>query len=227
MEPLNVHTAPSRTSPTLHRIQEGQSVSVVGHKLVTDNGRAEDWSLIVLPGEIAGWVLTRRLFMSIPDEVAQYAEGHRIMAYFPLGEVQDGNQRRHNWLWATLARGGQPYEFDGLRLFVWNSRRKRYETAFITRNLTGYYPIEVFPEPDGRFRFTVVASEKSGPVTRLEYSFRNQRVRLVSRTPLAGPPVLEPPRLPPQPTGPQPSSSILQRWMRYFARRLGSGGKQE
>ena len=29
------------------------------------------------------------LTMSIPDEVAQYAEGHRITAYLPLGEVKE------------------------------------------------------------------------------------------------------------------------------------------
>ena len=38
----------------------------------------------------SGWVLTRRLFMSIPDEVAQYAEGKRIVSYFSLGETRDG-----------------------------------------------------------------------------------------------------------------------------------------
>jgi len=39
----------------------------------------DDWSLIRAPGGVSGWVLTRRLVMAIPDEVAQYAEGHRIV----------------------------------------------------------------------------------------------------------------------------------------------------
>lgn len=225
LEPLNMHTSPSRTAPTLHRIEEGQSVSVVGHKLMTNNGRAEDWSLVVLPGEVAGWVLTRRLFMSIPDEVAQYAEGRRIMAYFPLGEVSDGNQTRHNWLWATITRGGQPYEFDSLRVFVWSLSRRRYETVFLARNLTGYYPIEVFPEPGGGFRFTLTASEKGGPLVRLTYLLKDQRVRLVSRTPADGPPVLEPPRLAPAP-GPQLPSSLLGRWRQFLAERFRSNQKR-
>jgi len=38
----------------------------------------EDWSLVRTRDGRAGWVLTRNLRMAIPDEVAQYAEGHRI-----------------------------------------------------------------------------------------------------------------------------------------------------
>jgi hypothetical protein len=90
-------------------------------------------------------VLTRRLFMSIPDEVAQYAEGHRITSYFSLGEVEDGDQKKHNWLWTTTAGGLESYDFDSFRVFVWSLRRHRYETAYIERNLRGYLPVEVRP----------------------------------------------------------------------------------
>ena len=40
--------------------------------------------------------------MGIPDEVAQYAEGHRIVSYFALGETQDGDQKKTTWLWTTV-----------------------------------------------------------------------------------------------------------------------------
>ena len=43
----------------------------------------EDWTYIRTKDGKAGWVLSRMLTMSIPDEVAQYAEGHRITSYFP------------------------------------------------------------------------------------------------------------------------------------------------
>jgi hypothetical protein len=47
--------------------------------------RVDDWTLVrTTPGSV-GWVLTRSLIMAIPDEVAQYAEGHRITSYFSLG----------------------------------------------------------------------------------------------------------------------------------------------
>lgn len=210
-ERLNVHTSPSRSAPNIQQIQEGQAVSVVGHKLISENGRLEDWSLVVLPEEVAGWVLTRRLFMSLPDEVAQYAEGRRIMAYFPLGEVEDRGEVKKNWLWAAIAKGGQPFEFDSLRLFVWSRRRRRYETVFQKRNLRGYYPVEVAADPAGGYRFTLVAQEKDEPLARYVYLFRGEQVRLLNRTPAASPPRLEPPSPAPA-EGNRPPRSIMTRW---------------
>ncbi|MCL6544691.1 MAG: SH3 domain-containing protein [Bryobacteraceae bacterium] len=224
LAPLNVHTSPSRSAPNLAQIQEGQSVDVVAHKLIAENGLSEDWSLVVLPGEVAGWVLTRRLVMNIPDEVAQYAEGRRIMAYFPLGEVRDGQHSRHHWLWATLNRLGRPYEFDSLRLFAWSLRRKRYETAFLVRNLRGYYPIEVTPEPAGGYRFSLVASEKDGPLMRITYLWQTQRVRVLSRVPVEAPPPLEPPRL--APASAPAETSLLSRWRQFLAERLARRKRQ-
>lgn len=103
----------------------------------------DDWYLVRTPSGRSGWVLTRRVYMAIPDEVAQYAEGRRITSYFSLGTVQDGDQTRHHWLWTTIERGLEPYQFDGFRVFIWNLRRHRYETAYRERNLKGYYPVRI------------------------------------------------------------------------------------
>src|ERR1039458_2667330 len=86
---------------------------------------ADGWSLVRTSGGQSGWVLTRRLWMAIPDEVARYAEGHRIVSYFSLGEVRDGDQTRHEWLWTTSQGGAQAYDFDSFRVFVWSLRRHR------------------------------------------------------------------------------------------------------
>ena len=109
----------------------------------------DDWSLVRNSQGESGWVLTRRLYMAIPDEVAQYAEGHRITSYFPLTDVQDGDTVKHNWLWTTSAGGDHPYDFDSYRVFTWSLRRHRYETAFIQRNVEGYFP--VLARPGGLF----------------------------------------------------------------------------
>jgi uncharacterized protein YgiM (DUF1202 family) len=98
------------------------------------------WSLVRMPSGQSGWVLTRLISMAIPDEVAQYAEGHRIVSYLPLGYVQDEDQKKPIWLWATV-RGRQPFDFDSFRVFVWNLKRHRYETAFIGRNVEGHLPV--------------------------------------------------------------------------------------
>ena len=92
------------------------------------------WSLVRVPSGQSGWVLTRLISMAIPDEVAQYAEGHRIVSYLPLGYVQDEDQKKPIWLWTTV-RGRQPFDFDSFRVFIWSLRRHRYETAFIARNV--------------------------------------------------------------------------------------------
>ena len=100
----------------------------------------DSWSLIRFGGQ-AGWVLTRYARMAIPDEVAQYAEGRRIVSYFPLAEVQDGDQKKKIWLWTTVGGSGHAYDFDSFRVFVWSLRKHRYETAYIERNLQGYAPV--------------------------------------------------------------------------------------
>src|SRR5262249_34884263 len=101
----------------------------------------EDWSLIRNAAGQGGWVLTRRLVMAIPDEVAQYAEGRRIVSYFQLGETHDGEKVKQTWLWTTVEKGQQRWDFDSIRVFIWSLRRHRYETAHIERNLKGFSPV--------------------------------------------------------------------------------------
>ena len=100
----------------------------------------EDWSLVRTKDNQIGWVLTRNLIMSIPDEVAQYAEGKRITSYFDLGAVHDELKgMKHNWLWTTSS-APLPYDFDAWRVFLWNRRRHRYETSYRQRDVEGYFP---------------------------------------------------------------------------------------
>jgi hypothetical protein len=81
--------------------------------------------------------------MAIPDEVAQYAEGRRITSYFSLGNIHDADKVKPIWLWTTMESPNHPYDFDGLRVFMWSLRRHRYETALIQRHLRGYFPTTV------------------------------------------------------------------------------------
>jgi hypothetical protein len=146
----------------------------------------DDWNLIRTREGKVGWVLARMLTMSIPDEVAQYAEGHRITAYLPLGEVQDkeNNQAKHNWLWTTTSTGQHQYEFDSFRVFVWSIKRHRYETAYIERNVQGFYPIEVTPLPGQEEKgFSVVLREKDGSLVKRTYGFSGYHVRMISKVP--------------------------------------------
>jgi hypothetical protein len=153
----------------------------------------DDWSLVRMrdlhdpKAEVrVGWVLSRMLLMSIPDEVAQYAEGHRITSYAALGEIRDKerNQAKPNWLWTTASTGQLPFEFDSFRVFVWSTRRHRYETAYIERNVRGYYPIETQSVPgQDEKAFSLVLQDKDGTLYKRTYAFSGYRVRMISKSP--------------------------------------------
>ena len=150
----------------------------------------DDWSLIRTKSGESGWALTRRLVMAIPDDVAQYAEGRRIVSYFSLGTVEDGDEKKQNWLWTTIGDGTYPYDFDSFRVFIWSLRRHRYETAYIERNLRGYAPVllrEVDLSP-GKARnaeaaavkypgFSICMEKKDGQRYRRDYAFMSNVVR--------------------------------------------------
>ncbi len=153
----------------------------------------DDWSLIRTKDGKVGWVLTRMLNMAIPDEVAQYAEGHRITSYFPLGQVQDGDTVKNNWLWTTIVKGLEPYEFDSFRVFVWSRKHHRYETAYIERNVVGHFPVEVSTSGDAP-SFSVVLETNDGGLIRKTYSFDSYRIRVVKREPYNPRPEVEAPK---------------------------------
>jgi hypothetical protein len=143
----------------------------------------DDWDLVRTHDGKVGWVLARMLTMSIPDEVAQYAEGHRITAYLPLGEIKDKQgQSKHNWLWTTSSAGQHPFEFDSFRVFVWSTKRHHYETAYIERNVQGLYPVEAAPLPGQEEKaFSVVLREKDGNLYKRTYAFSGYHVRMISK----------------------------------------------
>jgi hypothetical protein len=145
----------------------------------------DDWSLIRLSNGAAGWVLTRFLVMAIPDDVAQYAEGRRIVSYFPLGEVADGDAKKHNWLWTTIGSGSHDYDFDNFRVFIWSMRRHRYETAYIERNLQGYAPVLLRPVEFAGSKYPgfSICMERKGQRSRRDYAFLGNVVRFAGERP--------------------------------------------
>ena len=141
----------------------------------------EDWSLVRTKDGHAGWVLTRNLVMAIPDEVAQYSEGARITSYFALADVQDGDQTKHHWLWTTMRDVGQPYQFQSFRVFIYMLRRHRYETAYIERNVEGYYPVEV--TRGATPKFSLITRGADGQFYRKTYVLEGYNVRKVGEEP--------------------------------------------
>lgn len=149
----------------------------------------DSWSLVRVDGGQSGWVLTRRVTMAIPDEVAQYAEGKRIVSYFPLGYVDDGGEKKYTWLWTT-ASGSHEYDFDSIRVFTWGLRRHRYETAYIDRKLNGYAPVLLREVEYGKQKypgFSICAAKEDGTRARREYAVMGNTVRYAGELPCEPP----------------------------------------
>ena len=161
---------------------------------VKDAPKVDGWTLIRTPSGQSGWVLTRLVSMAIPDEVAQYAEGKRIVSYFPLGEVQDEDQKKKIWLWTTTSDSKAPWDFDSFRVFVWSLKRHRYETGYIERNLHGYSPV-LLKRVDigtkglaGNYPgFSICAQKNDGPRVRREYALIGNIVRFAGDQPCEPP----------------------------------------
>ena len=132
----------------------------------------DDWTLIRTAGERTGWVLSSRLYMNIPDEVAQYAEGHRITSYASVGKISDHGDLKDIWLWTTAETLGLDYDFDSYRVFTWSTKRHRYETAFIQRRERGYFPVRA---TDGSF--SVCLDGKDGNRVRRKFKMVDTSVR--------------------------------------------------
>jgi hypothetical protein len=108
---------------------------------------------------IAGWVVARFVALDLPDQVREGAESSnmRVMAWFELNRVSDDHGEHAQYLVAG-AHGpeGLPCDFTTLRVYTWNARKSRYETAFIENNLCGEFPVRVGKdakdEPEFRFQ---------------------------------------------------------------------------
>jgi SH3-like domain-containing protein len=107
----------------------------------------EDWWLIRDSQGRVGWMLARRLDVDVPDEIAGYSEGQKIVGAYLLTKVYDSESSLPDklvpeYVSVTNAyKDGLPYDFDQVRVFTWNVKKHRYETAYRQRNLQGYLPV--------------------------------------------------------------------------------------
>ena len=121
---------------------------------------------------VAGWVIARFVELDIPDAVREGANSANLrpIGWFELNRVADPAGEKPQYLLASV-RGpeGQACDFINLRVFTWNGRKSRYETAFIENDLCGALPIRVGkgPKGDPEFRFNVMDGNKEERAYRL------------------------------------------------------------
>jgi hypothetical protein len=114
---------------------------------------------------IAGWVVGRFIALDLPDVVRDGASSATIrpIAWFELNRVTDAEGDHPQYLLVgTRSPEGQPCDFTTMRVFTWNPKKSRYETAFIENDLCGALPVLVGKGPKGEpeFRFHVMDDAK-------------------------------------------------------------------
>ncbi len=144
----------------------------------------EDWWLVRDSQRRVGWVLGQAFYLDVPGEIAQYAEGQRIVAVFPLDEVQDQGKKVSEYLvLLTEPKDGMPYDFSQIRVYTWNTRKHRYETAYRERGLSGALPVSLGRqnfEKEGDLRtFTLRLKDENRSPRQQVYKFNSPMVRKV------------------------------------------------
>ncbi len=139
--PSNGTGEPKTAALTGVPVQGGAKLRVAEEK---QEPAREDWLLVRDSSKHTGWALGRMVDIDAPLEIAQYAEGQRIVASFVLNQVLDqGKQVPQYLLLLSENKDGLPWDYSQLRVFTWNLRRHRYETAYRERNLDGVFPVSV------------------------------------------------------------------------------------
>jgi hypothetical protein len=130
----------------------------------------EDWWLVRSGDGETGWLLSSRVDVDVPDDVAQYAEGQRMVGAYKIATVTDPESSFPNHEvpeYVTVLgppRAGLPFDFDQVRVFTWSLRHHRYETAFRLHPINGYLPVHIsrMPVKDGTapaFSFQVAGGQ--------------------------------------------------------------------
>jgi hypothetical protein len=149
----------------------------------------DDWWLVRDDQHHAGWVQARYLDLDVPLEVAQYAEGQRIVAFYTLTEVDDPQADRadkkvpYYLVLLTPARDGYPFDYNQIRVFSWNLKKHRYETAYRERNFFGLLPVSIGKEEfekEGSLTTFTLHTKQDGTIVERKYKLNGVTVKRVA-----------------------------------------------
>ncbi len=150
-EEANFRIEPGRTSSIIRRLDSGTKVEVLD-RVTTPRPGSESSSDVWLkvrpsPKEV-GWVIGNLVEFDIPADVAPYSESYTYSAVKTINQVQDPLAGPVNWYLVGERKPGlDPHlDFQGIRVFTWNQKKHRYETAFRLKGLRGIYPLEAGQE---------------------------------------------------------------------------------
>ena len=171
-EDANFRIEPGRNTAVIRKLASGTKVEVIDRVTTPRPGSDSPYDVWIKvrpsPAEV-GWIYAGLVDFDIPAEVAEYSEGYTYSAVKAINRVQDSQAGQINWyIVGEHKHGMDPHlDFDGIRVFTWDQKRHRYETAFRTRGLRGVYPLEVGRSQAGpTFRVYELSQDGSKKTTR-------------------------------------------------------------
>jgi SH3-like domain-containing protein len=203
----NLHLTPGRDTDHLYQLNQGSKVILLKRATADKvtpivlpkptsasssgslTGRTpgiamEDWWLIRDQQGRVGWLLARMVDLDVPLEIAQYSEGQHLVAFFVLDQVSDADKKVPQYLVLfTEPRDGLPFDYNQIRVFTWNVRRHRYETAYREHKLNGVLPVTISLESFGKEgtlpTFLLRVKDDSGGIIERKYKLNTPIVRRV------------------------------------------------
>ncbi len=172
-----LHILPGRETERFYRLAENDTLSLLRRAAIvkpvtpgvapakTGDDAApltpsfDDWWLVRDAKGRTGWIYSHMIDVTAPDTLARYAEGQRIVGAYVLGYADDMDSGMlNNGVAVTripeyltvLApyKAGLPYDFDQIRVFTWNIKKHRYETAMREKDVAGYLPVTMDERAD-------------------------------------------------------------------------------
>lgn len=144
----NFRLEPGRSTAIIRRLDSGTKVEILERATLPRPGSSSSYDVWLKvrasPAEV-GWVLSGGIEFDIPSDIAQYSEEYTYAAVKVINRVQDPIAGMINWYVVGERRPGHdPFvDFQGVRVFTWNMKKHRYETAFRVKGLRGVYPLEI------------------------------------------------------------------------------------
>ena len=144
----NFRIEPGRSTAIIRRLQSGTKLEVLERATLPRPGSpsSHDVWLKVRPSPTEiGWVLSGAIEFNIPSDIAQYSEEYTYATVKVINRVHDPVAGEINWYVVGERRPSHDpnVDFEGIRVFTWNMKRHRYETAFRVKGLRGVYPLEI------------------------------------------------------------------------------------
>jgi len=153
------------------------------------NPRTPDTSTTTRPGDrtspIAGWIIGRFVELDLPDTVRDGTASANVrpVAWFELNKVNDITGAKPQYLVAgTRGADSQPCDFINIRVYTWNPKKTRYETAYIENNLCGQMPVRIGTGPKGEPEFRFRSKDANPPAGNSQISANDERVYRLIQT---------------------------------------------